>query len=183
MKVMKSIQYKFLFIRHPSEFKIDNEEFYNNVKYLEKIDEFLTISKYFLKYIANTLVTYEAGSANIIEIARCEDNIPIILSHMAYKEKGKVKKLGEFIKYKNLPITILIYKLEKPEEQAFSTTNVSGSAQQPNVPRKKENLPPIIEITGYCYETDKESLMATLADIQNKLSPYIMFESEIKKNI
>ena len=168
-----------------NEYKTDNEQFYNNVKYLEKLDEFLTISKSFLKYIANDFVTFSTGYANIVEISRCEENMESILSCLGYNEKLKIRKNGEFIKYKNESIVIFTCNVEKltvGEGQVESTGDaqaVPGSAiTAPSQPKK---LPMMVEIIGYCYESDKENMMNLINSLQKQLAGYFVFEGDVKK--
>jgi hypothetical protein len=168
-----------------NEYKTDNEEFYNNVKYLEKLDEFLTISRSFLKYIANDFVTFSSGSANIVEISRCEENMELILTCLGYREKSKIRKTGEFIKYKNESIVIFLCNIEKltlnegNAPTVGDVPSVTGTAiSAPSQPKK---LPMMIEIVGYCYETDKGNMMNLLQSLQKQLVGYFVFEGDVKK--
>jgi hypothetical protein len=171
-----------------NEYKTDNEEFYNNVKYLEKLDEFLTISRCFLKYIANAFVTFNLGTANVVEIARCEENMELILFSLGYKEKSKLRKTGEFIKYKNESIVILLSNIEKLTISSevgdpgshHNSNGVVGTVTNPGQTLVKK-LPMMIEIVGYCYETQKENMMNLIQSIQKQLMGYFVFESDVKK--
>jgi hypothetical protein len=174
-----------------NEYKTDNEEFYNNVKFLEKSDEFLTISRCFLKYIANAFVTFSLGTANVVDISRCEENMELLLTSLGYKEKSKIRKTGEFIKYKNESVVVFLCNVEKivvcsDDNQPSEATNQinvgasgnSGTTISQALPKK---LPMMIEIAGYCYETDKENMMNLIQSIQKQLMGYFVFEGDVKK--
>ena len=138
--------------------QIDNQIFYNDVQYMDKIDEYLLLSKYFIKYIGSTFINYDLGSANIVDLARCEDNMDMILQNMGYVVKYKIKKKGLYYKFKNLPIVIIIYALEKLLDNE-------------NTPQKggEQNLQ-YLEIIGYCVDTDIEKIKQELAYIESKLN-------------
>jgi hypothetical protein len=163
-----------------NEYKTDNQEFYNNVIYIEKLDEFLTISRSFLKYISNSFETFSLGSANIVEISRCEENMELILTSIGYKEKSKVRKTGEFIKYKNESIAVFLCNVEK-----LSMTEANGvnetSTNYTNQPTLQKKLPMMLEIVGYCYETEKDKMTELLNTIQKQLIGYFVFEGDFKK--
>lgn len=173
-----------------NEYKTDNEEFYNSVKYLEKLDEFITISRCFLKYIANAFVTFSLGTANVVELSRCEENMELILTSLGYKEKSKLRKTGEFIRYKNESIVLFICNVEKlaistdvNANTDMTTQNIpsnvtAGVTPGQGVPKK---LPMMIEIVGYCYETEKENMMNMIQSIQKQLMGYFVFEGDVKK--
>ncbi len=171
-----------------NEFKIDNGIFYNGVNYMEKLDEYLTISKFYMKYITNSYLNFPLGSCSIIEMARCEENMNLILTSLGYKEKSKIKKRGEFIKFRNLPIIICLNSVEKLNLEIDHTIH---SDKNPSMtPQKKLEIPPaaltstgvnsIIEIIGFCYENEKDSLFNVLSSIKEKLSPYCIFESDLQ---
>jgi hypothetical protein len=188
-----------------NEFKIDNSVFYNGVSYLEKLDEYLTISKYFVKYITNSYIGFPLGSCSIVEMSRCEENMEIILSSLGYKEKRKISKKGDFIKFRNYPIVIFLTSTEKvnvgSEENINSNSNTiqaqgatgninitsSQSLTSKNTPNTSTSNQPkpslnnfIIEIMGYCYENEKENLSKVLSIIKDKLVPYCIFESDLQ---
>lgn len=175
-----------------NEYKIDNTEFYNGVNFMEKIEEYLIISKYYLKYFTNAFIDFRLGTSTIVEMARCEENMDMILTSLGYKEKSTIRKRGDLIKFKNSPIIILITQMEKlsfevaPSGTVVSNdTNVNMNVTKPaaNMPQKKRDLviPNLIEIIGYCYEHEKENFMAALNSIQDKISTYCIFESDAKK--
>jgi hypothetical protein len=192
-----------------NEFKIDNSVFYNGVSYLEKLDEYLTISKYFVKYITNSYIGFPLGSCSIVEMARCEENMEIILSSLGYREKSRIIKKGDFIKFRNYPIVIFLTSAEKVNIEENNTVHsvhtvnnpVSseknvGSTSQTQTPNGNiqttptKNLPSnqpkpptvnyIIEIIGFCYENEKENLSKILSLIKEKLVPYCIFESDVQ---
>lgn len=116
-----------------NEFKIDNSIFYNGVSYLEKLDEYLTISKYFVKYITNSYIGFPLGSCSIVEMSRCEENMEIILSSLGYKEKSRINKKGDFIKFRNYPIVIFLTSTEKVNtgiEENISNSNINTNQAQ-----------------------------------------------------
>jgi hypothetical protein len=138
--------------------QIDNQIFYNNIQYIDKIEEYLILSKYYLKYIANTFINYDLGSANVVELSRCEDNMDMILQNMGYAIKYKIKKKGFYHKYKNLPIVIIIYSLEKMLDNE-------------NIPLKAgEQTYQYLEVIGYCNESNTEKIKIELAHIESKLN-------------
>lgn len=102
---------------NPGEFLLDNKEFYKNVTFIDKIDEYILLSRYFLKYYANTIISIDTDiTAKNIEVARCEDNIDIILQSIGFVESLKIKKKGDCWRYKNSPLVAYIYKLDKLEK-------------------------------------------------------------------
>jgi hypothetical protein len=163
-----------------NEYKIDNDEFYNRINFMEKIDEYLIISKYYLKYSTPAFINFALGSSNIIEISRCEENMELVLASIGYKEKSITKKKGFLFKFKNYPILILLIGIDTyniPSESTLEDKN--PSAQQPTKPDLSE--PNLIEITGYCFENEKEYLMKTLEYIKEKLNSFCKFDSDINK--
>jgi hypothetical protein len=127
-------------LKFSRELEIDNDKFYNNVQYADKIEEFLTISKYYLKYIANTFVNFPYGSASVVEMSRCEENMDNILMSLEYREKSKMKRVGELIRYKQYPIIIFLFKLINsydliPNVPSQSTQQIPQSQQLPQGPQ------------------------------------------------
>jgi hypothetical protein len=142
------------------EFNLRNEIFYNEVDYMEKLDQFLIISKFFVKYINNTYIHFPLGSCRLIEMSRCEANMNEILLSIGYREKDKIKKSCEILKCKNSSIIICLSKIY------IDLTETEAN-------KKIDNL---IEIFGLCYDSDKESMQKELAEIREKLSLYCVFE-------
>jgi hypothetical protein len=163
-----------------TEYKIDNDEFYNNVNYMEKIDEYIILSKYYLKYTTPAFINFPLGNSNIVEISRCEKNMDIILSSLGYREKSHYNKTGDFIKYKNMPVIVMMSAVEKSDQIV-----VEGSSSSATHQRRRDSFAAtdILEIIGYCYENEKESMMKLLSFIVDKIDAYCYFENEINKNI
>ena len=172
-----------------NEFKIDNSVFYNGVNYLEKLDEYLAISKYFMKYITNSYITFPMGNLSIVELARCEENMEHILTSLGYKEKSRIVKKGEFFKFRNLPVVIFLTSVGKINAEEAGSTTMHGqqgqgvsSNPQHRPETKAADVNFIDEIVGYCYENEKENLSKILFFIKEKLSSYCIFESDLKIN-
>jgi hypothetical protein len=91
-----------------------------------------------------------------VDLARCEENMHNILIQFGYTERFKIKKKGKICKYRDRPIVILTYNMEKPAEQ--------GSEQ------KKEYNIQYLEVIGYCYESESTALKNDLSFIKSKLS-------------
>lgn len=134
---------------------IDTNSFYNNVKYMTKLDEFLILSEHFIKYISNTIINSDVGKASIVEFSRCDANMEDIINSFGYKFKRRIDKKGYLIKYKNQPIFAYL----------------SEFRQSPN---DKQYF--VIEIRGLCLETEKDKLCKTLNEIKNKLSYMFIFD-------
>jgi len=89
---------------------------------MEDYETFLTHSEYFIKYIANTHINSEIGTAKIIDIGRCESNMENILVSMGFKEDYMIIKNFLIFHYKNKPIWIYLYRISKTE--AFEYINI-----------------------------------------------------------
>jgi hypothetical protein len=125
---------------------------------LGKTIEFYGWAKYFIKYIGNTFLNYDDGSAAIVDLSRCEDGMSSILLNLGYVEKYRVfKKDGKMFQYKNKPIIILTYFLDKP---------IESNEQTHKGPKLRQHL----EVLGYCYESESEAMKQELSKIKSKLS-------------
>jgi hypothetical protein len=137
---------------------VNPPQFFNNVEFPEKIDEFFIFSRYHVKYIANTIVNYPDGSANIIEFSRSEDKIDPFFTKLGYTEISRIRKIGEFFRYKNYPIVLLYL-------------NHIDTTPRDNLGGNQENkVYDVVEVLCYCKETEKEFYWPILKDIKNKLS-------------
>jgi hypothetical protein len=136
-------------------------QFFNNVQFPEKVDEFFIFSRFHVKYIANTIVHYPDGSANIIEFSRAEDKIDSFFTKLGYTEISRIRKIGEFFRFKNYPIILLSLKY-------IDTT----PWENPNVNQESKYYD-VVEVLCYCKETEKEFYWPILKEIKNKLSKYI----------
>jgi hypothetical protein len=114
-------------------------------------------SEYFIKYIGNTFLTYDEGSAAIVDLARCEDGMSNILLQFGYTERFRIKKKGKICRYRNKPIVILTYNMEKPTEQGSEQRQGGYNIQY-------------LEVIGYCYESDSTAMKNDLNSIKSKLS-------------
>ena len=134
---------------------IDSNSFYNNVKYMTKLDEFIILSERFIKYISNTIINSDIGKASIVEFSRCDGNMEDIINIFGYKFKRRKDKIGFLIKYKNQPIFAYIseYRPSQNDKRHF-----------------------VLEVRGLCLETEKDKLCKTLNEIKNKLSYMFIFD-------
>lgn len=157
-----------------NEYIVDNRKFYNDVNFIEKIDDFLIISKYFLKYTTPVYLDFKLGSSNIIEVSRTEENMDLILKSLGYKEKSNIKQEGDFIKYKNLPIIIKMFEI-----RAFNSFEGKDNSKATNEMIMRNHL---IEVIGYCYENEKENTIKLLQYITDKIKMYCFLEYELVNN-
>lgn len=88
-----------------------------------------------MKYIASSIVQSSIGSASIVDLARCEENMDLMLLSLNYEKKSKVAKIGEIIKFKDQPIIIQLYKLEvfNLNTQQIIQTNNNNSESTSNI--------------------------------------------------
>jgi hypothetical protein len=127
------------------------------MNFLDQISEFYQWSKFYIKYIGNTFLSFEEGNAAIVDLSRCEENMNNILLEFGYHERFKIKKRGKMCKYKNKPVVVLIFTMEKPVESNSEHT------------RKEVNLQ-YLEVIGYCYESESAEMKKELNLIKTKLS-------------
>lgn len=167
MKIMKSKSKNIKIYKNSAKEKkgllLDTKHFYNNVDFLDKLEEYFTTSRIFLKYIANTIVNFPKGYASIVEFSRSEEKIENFFIKMGYKETKRISKIGDAFKYKNFPIVLIVFnieelQIEKPNERIKIYNN------------KSPELENIIELTCYCKESEKEFYKEILSDIKNSLS-------------
>ena len=162
---MKSIRKNFIkkiSAKEKKEYLLDTKQFYNNVEILDKIEEYFTTSKLFMKYIANTIVNFPEGYASIVEFSRSEEKIENFFIKMGYKETRRILKNGEAFKFKNFPIVLMnfnidILQVEKPNERI-------------KLNNKTPELENIVELVCYCKESEKEIYKEMLMEIKASLS-------------
>jgi hypothetical protein len=95
-------------------------------------------------------------------MARCDSSMKQILVSLGYSLKSKIRKKGEFIKYKNYPILICInYSIEPVAD--------------PSITMESKKIENILEIFGFCNEIDKENFFPIINSIKEKLSTYCTF--------
>lgn len=138
-----------------SKVSTDSNLFYNKVKYMNKLDDFILLSKHYIKYISSTIINSDIGKASIVELSRCDKNMADIINNLGYRLKSERKISGYLWKYKSFPI-IGILSLVKKEQ-----------SDKPNF---------ILEIRGLCMETEKNKLCQILYDIKDNLSSQFIFE-------
>lgn len=133
----------------------DNNNFYNKVKYMNKLDEFIIFSEHYIKYISSTIINSEIGKASIVELSRCDKNMDDIINSLGYRLKSERKISGYLWKYKSYPIIGILSQVKMNQND------------KPNY---------ILEIRGLCLETEKDKLCQLLYDIKNKLSSQFCFQ-------
>ena len=132
----------------------DSNLFYNKVKYMNKLDDFILFSKHYIKYISSTIINSDIGKASIVELSRCDKNMADIINNLGYRLKSERKISGYLWKYKSFPIIGILCQVKKQNDK-------------PNY---------ILEIRGLCMETEKNKLCQILYDIKDKLSSQFIFE-------
>ena len=141
---------------------LDTKQFYNNVDLLDKIEEYFTTSKIFLKYIANTIVNFSEGYASIVEFSRSEEKIENFFIKLGYKETRRILKNGEAFKFKNFPIVLLSFNID--------ILQVEKGSERIKINNKNPELENIIELVCYCKESEKEIYKEILMEIKGSLS-------------
>ena len=138
-----------------SKVSTDSNLFYNKVKYMNKLDDFILFSKHYIKYISSTIINSEIGKASIVELSRCDKNMADIINSLGYRFKSERKTSGYLWKYKSFPIVGILSQVKMTQND------------KPNF---------ILEIRGLCMETEKNKLCQILYDIKDKLSSQFSFE-------
>ena len=103
-------------------FRLNSDVFYNEANYIEDYELFFTSSEYFLKYIGNTQIVSNIGTAKIVEIGRCESNMENILVSLGFIEDYMIFKWFAIFHYKNKPIWINLSRIS--EGKKFTYDNV-----------------------------------------------------------
>ena len=93
-----------------------------------------------------------------------------MVSSLGYQQKSRIKKRGEGIKYRNLPIFILITTIESDVTDSTGKTIISN--------KKSSSQISIIEITCLCLENEKEKYSTLLRALVDKLLNYCIFECD-----
>jgi hypothetical protein len=161
--------------RHLKNYKIDNKNFYKNVQFMNKIDDFYFHSEYFIKFISTSVIKtninknifdnknkYVFNAVNLsnknniknIEICRVDKNFTKILEILGYQIDSEINKEGYLYKYKNDSIIMIFY--------TDSSDNIYT-----------------IEIHCFCNENEKDIYEKKLFEIRNLLKDNFIFEDEI----
>lgn len=90
---------------------------------MDEFELFLINSDYYIKYIANTHIASNIGTAKIVDIGRCESNMEDLLISMGFKEDYMILKEKLIFHYKNKPIWIYLFRTSKVE--SFEYTNIN----------------------------------------------------------
>lgn len=140
---------------------IDNQEFFKNVTYSNKIDEFLILSEFYVKYISPAIIKSDGGKVKIVELSRVDKNIGLVLESLGYKPcRETTKKVGFLYKYKWYPIFATLISVGDPKrdlkrDQAKSYTR--------------------IELFCLCNESEKQKFEKIITEIKKKLGIYFKF--------
>jgi len=184
----------------PYKHKFKLDQFFNNVNYLNKLDEYLKFSKFFVKSISNSyLQDFPIGHLSIVEISRCEEKMDLIIDSLGYEKKSNIIKNGKFIVYKNMPIIILYYGINlefKEKINDFVREDNERMMREANARKPKDffqqdfnnnrntnlemeegnRIDYIIEILGYSREEEKSAMMESMKKIKDELSGLCVFE-------
>lgn len=93
----------------------------------------------------------------LVEFSRCKDKIDDLFKELGYKEIGKIRKRGEFIKFKNLPIFILNLHL------------IDNFYILPEKEKQSVGIGSVVELICYCKESEKEIYLPIISQIKAKL--------------
>ena len=144
-----------LFIKNEV-YHLNKKESYSSINYLDKIDDYLIYSDYYIKYISNTSIKASIGKLSIIEMARCDKNMGLMLESFGYKKQKSTSQKGYLFKYKADSIIAIVKEFECNNKKIYH----------------------IIEIHGFCKESKKDYLSKKIEEIKNNLSELFYF-SEI----
>ncbi len=123
------------------------------------MEEFLLISPCFIKYISSNFVKKPSyGNAKIVELARCEDNMNLILEKLGYKEIRKIIYGGELIKFGKENILLSIFYINPNLQQ-----------QNPNVNEHRNLLRGYAELSCFCLDSEIENYSSKMKNIAQKL--------------
>ena len=134
------------------EFHLNKKESYSSINYLDKLDQYIIYSDYYIKYLSNTSIKASIGKLSIIEMARCDKNMGKMLESFGYKCQKTQNKKGYLFKYKGEAIIAIAKELND-----------------------NDKLYHIIEIHGFCKENKKDYLSKKIEEIKNNLSDIFLF--------
>ena len=124
------------------------------------------ISPCFIKYISSNFVKKPSyGNAKIVELARCEENMAILLEKFGYEEKSKIYHGGERIKFGNDNILLSLFYINDLNPQ-----NIGIQNQRQNMKILKG-----VELSAFCLDSEIENYSNKMKNIAQKLAKYYKY--------